>query len=70
MTTTIKEAPLGKHGGKRITIDLDKGAGVWIIPKADYYRLGYPLDDLIIPAHALTDIASVTWCCIEQKWVD
>jgi hypothetical protein len=63
----LKEAT---KGGKRIlTVELDAGEKVFSVNEDQFYKLGQPLDDVVL-GHIIADAHPVAWCSIEQKWVE
>lgn len=56
------------EGDKRlVTVELDKDEELMAFRDDAFYRLGQPLDDVVL-GHIITDAAPVAWCSISQKW--
>lgn len=64
---------------RRVTVELSDGEDIQaycageslaIINLNAHYKLGEPMQDDVIAGHILADATRVTWCSIQQKWVD
>lgn len=64
----IRSQP-GKGGKIRLTVELDADEELLATRSGAYYKLGYPVED-IVQSHVLQDSRQVTWCSIEQRWVE
>lgn len=58
-----------KNGKTRVVVDLDDGESLMAVATPGYYKLAYPLDDMIVRADLILGAERVTWCVIEQKWI-
>lgn len=65
---TIREK-VKPDGTREVTVRLAPGEKLVAINEGLHYRLGYPLED-VVGGHVISDPTPVSWCCIEQKWVD
>jgi hypothetical protein len=54
---------------RRVTVELDHDEQLMAFKDGSYYRLAGQLDD-VVGGYCLTWCSRVTWCSIEQKWVD
>lgn len=62
----IKNIPQ-KNGGTRIVMDVPHGVKVVAIRSDGYYKLGYPLEDVVHGA-IIVNALPVSWCCVSQEW--
>jgi len=58
-----------KNGQRKLVIYADPNEKITSFVCNGYYRTGYPLED-IRRGGALLGSQQVTWCEIEQRWVD
>ena len=65
----LKSVP-AKDSKLRLTVETDATENLLPVRDGAFYRLGYPLDDMVIAAHILEAARPVLWCSIEQKWVE
>jgi len=65
---TINHQTMKKTGKRRITVELDKGEALIAVRPDSFYKLGYPVED-VVPSHVLENAHQVTWCCVGQEWV-
>jgi hypothetical protein len=63
----IKDEPATLKRGRRLTVELEPGMTLLCLREGRYYRLGGQVDD-IVHSHVITEITSVYWCSITQKW--
>lgn len=57
------------HGKRRITVEVEDGEQLLSIKPNSFYKLGGQLDD-IVASHVIEEMGEVSWCSIEQKWVE
>lgn len=65
----LKSVPT-KDGKLRLTVVVDAEETLIAVREDRFYRLAYPLDDQVLATHILEGIKRVSWCSVEQKWVD
>lgn len=53
---------------RRVFVELDEGEEIIAIKPGRYYKLGYPIED-VMPAHVMQDVVEVVWDCISQEWI-
>jgi hypothetical protein len=53
--------------GRRVTVELEHCETLINIREGRYYRLGGQVED-IVQSHVITEMTSVYWCSITQKW--
>lgn len=58
-----------KDGKREVTVRLDGDEEILPLRHGGYYKLGYPIED-IVEAHHILDAVPVSWDAVEQKWVD
>jgi len=58
-----------KTGIRRVTIDLYPNEKLCAFKEDDFYKTGYPLEE-IINGHHILDSVRVTWCAFEQRWIE
>lgn len=63
----IKDEIVTLKRRRRITVELDDDESLLGIKENHYYRLGGQVDD-IVQSHVITEMKSVYWCSITQKW--
>lgn len=56
-------------GKREVVVMLEPGEELVAVRGGQYYRLGYPVAD-IVPEHVLVDAVPVSWCPVEQRWVE
>lgn len=56
-------------GTRRLIIELAPEESIIGIDERAYYKLAQPLDD-IIEGDKIVDCVRVSWCSIEQKWIE
>lgn len=57
------------RGKRRITVEVEDGEQLLSIKPNSFYKLGGQLDD-IVASHVIEEMCEVSWCSIEQKWVE
>ena len=57
------------NGKRRVLVELDKNENIVAFRDDAFYRLGQPMDE-VLPAHILVEAIPVSWCPLEQKWLD
>lgn len=57
------------NGKRRVTVTLDSDEHLIPICNSGHYKLGSQLDD-VVAGHYITEAVPVSWCSIEQKWVE
>jgi len=57
------------NGNRRVVVELGKSEELVPIHASAHYKMGYPHDDIVHADHIL-QARQVTWCVIEQKWVE
>jgi hypothetical protein len=65
---TIRETP-NKYGGRRVTVELNRGETLVAIRDDSFYRLSHPMDE-VVPSHVVAFAYRVVWCPIGQSWVE
>lgn len=58
-----------RTGRKIVTVELEDGEELLAL-RPGMYRLGYPLEDMVVQSHHLADMKPVEWCVVAQKWID
>jgi hypothetical protein len=66
----ILSRTVAKNGRVRTTVELDEGEILVAINPGRHYSLGQPLEGDVLGGHILADATPVTWCSVEQKWVE
>lgn len=66
---TISEAPTKDGRRRRVVVEVDNGETLLAVRENSHYQLGDPLGD-VVASHILEQAAEVSWCSVEQKWVD
>ena len=56
-------------GRRQVTVELRQGEKLIAIDTMEYYRLGYPLKDIVI-GELIDNAVPVVWCSVEQKWIE
>lgn len=59
---------INRHGRREVTVELCAGEQLQAIQPHDFYRTGYPVED-VVQGNIILDCMRVTWCSLEQKWV-
>jgi hypothetical protein len=54
---------------KRVVIECAPDEQPMVIVSDGYYKLGYPVEDIVHANHIRT-ARPVMWCAIEQKWIE
>jgi hypothetical protein len=65
----IKHVRTLKNGKTHALVELDPGEHIASYCEASYYKLGYPSEE-IVASHVLDEAVPVTWCSVQQKWVE
>lgn len=63
----IKDEIATLKRGRRVTVELAPGEVLTTLRDNSYYRLGGQVDD-VVQGHVLTEMRTVYWCSITQKW--
>ncbi len=64
---TIRETT--NRAGKRVvTVELGEGETLLSVKQADFYKLGYPVED-VMAGYIIKDMERVYWDSLEQKWI-
>ena len=59
----------GKNDKRTVTVELDDGEDLMAVRRGGFYRLGYPLEEIVF-GDQVADAVPVSWCPVEQKWVE
>jgi hypothetical protein len=54
---------------RRITVEVDHNEHLMAFREGSYYRLSGQIND-VVKGYCIIDGCCVTWCSIEQKWVE
>lgn len=65
----VSEKPL-PHGRRRVTVELDAGEVLVAMNPDRFYNLGEPCDGQIMLGDILVSARPVSWCSIEQRWLE
>ena len=65
----IKHVITLKTGKRHALVELDPGENIIGYQKSRYYKLGYPNEE-IVTGHVLDEAVPVTWCSVQQEWVE
>lgn len=66
---TIKDLPATLKRPRRVTVELQPGEKLMAVHDDSFYRLGYPLED-VMAGRIVSEARRVVWCSIEQRWVE
>lgn len=58
-----------KSGVRRFVVEVKEGEVLQNIFQQTHYRLGYPVED-VVSADVILHSKPVSWCSVEQQWVD
>lgn len=59
---------INRHGRREVTVELDAGEQLQAIRPHDFYRTGYPVEE-VLQGNIILDCEHVTWCSLGQEWV-
>ena len=65
----IKHSKQLKNGKRHVLVELDEGEEIQAFDEDGYYKLGYPLDE-VVRGNNIIDSSRVMWCALEQQWVE
>jgi hypothetical protein len=60
----------GPAGSKDVTVRVPPGCKLLLVADDGHYRLGEPMEDMILAGYIITGGAKVSWDSVEQKWMD
>ena len=58
-----------RKGNREVTVELGEGEKLMAFHEDKFYRLGYPVED-VIAGHIITESGRVVWDSLEQKWIE
>lgn len=58
-----------KNGTRRVLVEVSKDAELYALHKDCHVRLGYPVED-VMHSSIVLNLNVVSWCSVEQRWVD
>lgn len=58
-----------RNGTRRVTVELDGDERILAVRPNAYYRLGDPVSDVMI-GHVMEGAVEVSWCSVDQQWVE